>query len=287
MSNANPQLTGIDMGFRRLSHGFTVRCTDQPIRDYVASVLHRFALDDRRDGTVYEVLDLGSSATEARFRLLVDGGWVLGSSNPAHILNDLFAHVNLDTVEATRDLVLVHGGAVSTSSRDGVVLPAPSGSGKTTLVAGLVRAGFGYLSDEAAVLDPGTPTLLPSPTHLSLKAGSWSLFPEVAPDPVTAALSGDTWHVDPEDIRPRSVGQPCTVGFVVPHRFEAGAKTTVEPLSPAEACVELGRNLMAARRDAPRALDLLGRICQGSSCNRLTWGDLDEAVETIQQLTAR
>jgi len=34
------------------------------------------------------------------------------------------------------------------------VLPAPSGSGKTTLTAGLVAAGWGYLTDELAILDP-------------------------------------------------------------------------------------------------------------------------------------
>jgi len=273
------------MAFRRLSHDFTVRCNDGVIGAYVSRVLARCAVAEPVEGAAsYDVLDLGPSGGPSRFRLHVGGRWVLGSEDPAHVLNDLFSHVNLDTVRTTRDLVLVHAGAVVTPQGSGVVLPAPSGSGKSTLVAGLVRAGFGYLSDEAAVIDPTTGMLHPYPVHLSLKAASRDHFLDARPQPADLAYSKDTWHVDPEAIRPGSVAVACEVGFVIPHRFTPGDATVVDPLSPAEACMDLMRNLMLAR-DTPRSLELMARICRVSRSFRLTHGDLDEAVQAIVELT--
>lgn len=42
-----------------------------------------------------------------------------------------------------------------------MVFPAPSRSGKTTLTVGLVVAGWGYLTDELAILDPSGATVSP------------------------------------------------------------------------------------------------------------------------------
>ena len=277
---------GPAMAFRRLSHTFVVRCDEPTIAAYIAGVLGRFALPDATDGaTTYEVEDLGPSGASSRYRLQIDGRWVLGSGDPSHVLNDLFSHVNVDTVHAVQEQVLIHAGAVASPAGTGVLLPAPSGSGKTTLVAGLVRAGFGYLSDEAAVLDPETGTLYPYPVHLSVKGTSRDRFPEGRPDPAHVGLTGDAWHVDPEAIRPGSIAGPCDVGFVIAHRYEPGARLAVEPLTPAEACVELVGNLMLGRRDAPRALDLLARVCGASKGYRLVHGDLDEAVNAILEMT--
>jgi len=274
------------MSFRRLSHRFTVRCDDPNAARYVSRVLGRFSDDRAPGGTTYEVVDRGRSGPESRYVLNMDGEWKLGSDDQARVLDDLFARVNLNAMEATPDLVLVHSGAVVATGGAGVLLPAASGSGKTTLVAGLVRAGFGYLSDEAAVLDPVTGVVHPYAVHLSLKAASRDRFPETKPDDADLAFSGGTWHVDPDVIRPGAVASACEVGFVIAHRYEPGATIRIEPLTPAEACVELVQNLMLARRDTPRSLDLLARICRASRSYRLVHGDLDTAVEAIGDLTA-
>jgi hypothetical protein len=287
MPKAQFRRPNTSMMFRRLSHTFSVRCDDPGIRDYVSRVLSRFAVAE--GGTsdhAYEVVDLGPSQTQSRYRLLVDGRLTLVSGSSGNILADLFAHVNLDTVEATRELVLVHAGAVVAPNGLGMLLPAPSGAGKTTLVAGLIEAGFGYLSDEAAVLDPSTGDLLPYPSHLSLKGKSRDRFRDAMPDRADVRLSDDAWHVDPDAIRPGAVGSRCEVGFVIPHRYEPGADIRVEPLSRAAACVELSRNLMTPRRDAAGTLVVLAEACRTARCYRLTSGDLDGAVEAIAEIAA-
>ena len=179
------------MAFRRLDYGFVISSNDPDIRAYVGRVLGRSAVREAQDDwTMYDVVDLGPSEPVTRFRLLIDGRWVLGSGDAGHVLNDLFSHVNLHTLEATRSHVLVHAGSVATPGGVGLVLPAPSGSGKTTLVAGLVRAGFGYLSDEAAVLDPRSGSLTPYPLHLSLKGKSREEFADIEPDPYDTVFLG-------------------------------------------------------------------------------------------------
>ncbi|MEO8425168.1 MAG: hypothetical protein ABI595_14825 [Actinomycetota bacterium] len=275
------------MSFRRLAHGFTVRSDDPAIGAYLARVLERFAVSEGCEGwTTYEVRDMGPEE-QSRFHLLIDGERALAGADPAPVLDELFSHVNRDTIEAAGDHVLVHAGAVVTPEGRGVLLPAPSGSGKSTLVAALVQAGFGYLSDEAAVLDPATGDLHAYPVHLSLKATSRDSFPEVAPAPDEAAYSNGTWHVDPDALRPGSVVARCRVGFVIPHRYEPGTATQIESLTPAEACVHLGTNLMNGRRDGARSLGLLAKVSLRSKGYRLTHGDLDEAVRAIVDLTSR
>jgi hypothetical protein len=273
------------MSFRRLSHRFSVRCDDPAAARYVSHVLRRFSVEGRPGGTSYVVQDRGPSASESRYVLLQDGEWKLGSDDQSRVLDDLFARVNLNAMEASPELVLVHAGAVVTSAGLGVLLPASSGSGKTTLVAGLLRAGFGYLSDEAAVVDPATATVHPYATHLSLKAASRDRFPEARPDEADLAFSGGTWHVDPDAIRSGAVASACVVGFVIAHRYEPGASVQIEPVTPGEACVDLVQNLMLARRDTPRSLEALARICRASRNFRLSHGDLDGAVAAIEGVT--
>src|SRR5687768_6515793 len=50
-----------------------------------------------------------------------------------------------------------------------MLLPAASGSGKTTLVTALLGAGFRFLSDDLAAVDPNTLQLLPFPKLPCLK----------------------------------------------------------------------------------------------------------------------
>lgn len=71
-------------------------------------------------------------------------------------------------------LLCVHAGVVS--GPDGlIVIPGPSGLGKTTLVAALVRAGFGYVSDEALALDRDTGQVTAFARPLALGHEAWPL----------------------------------------------------------------------------------------------------------------
>ncbi len=84
--------------------------------------------------------------------------------------------VNRAAAEASGDYLLFHAGALEAGGT-GVLVPGASGSGKSTLVAGLARAGLGYLTDELAALDMASGELLPYPKPITVKPGSFTALP--------------------------------------------------------------------------------------------------------------
>ena len=113
------------------------------------------------------------------------------------------------------DLLLVHAGAVVTPSGSGVLLPAASGSGKTSLVAGLVRAGWGYLSDEVGAIDPVTRRLCPYPKVLSIKPGMFEGFVDLIDPDQGWPISSREWLIAPEVLRADPVADRSDVGLIV------------------------------------------------------------------------
>jgi hypothetical protein len=87
-------------------------------------------------------------------------------------------------------LLCIHAGVVS-GPEGLVVIPGPSGLGKTTLVAALIRAGFGYVSDEALAVDRATRQATAFPRPLSINGDVWPLLGDTigdAPPPGTETL---------------------------------------------------------------------------------------------------
>jgi hypothetical protein len=78
-------------------------------------------------------------------------------------------------VLAETPLLGLHAGVVSGPSGL-IVVPGHSGLGKTTLVAALVRAGLGYVSDEALAIDRDTLIATAFPRPLALAGDVWPLF---------------------------------------------------------------------------------------------------------------
>jgi hypothetical protein len=172
----------------------------------------------------------------------------------------------------------------------GVVLPADMEAGKTTLTCGLVRAGFEYLSDEAAVFDWDTGELRAYPKPLSIDPGAWPLFPDLEPHAgfTDDAYKRQQWQVAPEAVRPgaaRPVTAPrCAVSAVVFPRYEAGAATRLEPLRRAEGLWDLVQQTFRFDELGRRALEPLAEVVRGAECYRLTMGELDRAVELVSEL---
>ncbi|HEV2811539.1 MAG TPA: hypothetical protein VGV93_14220, partial [Acidimicrobiales bacterium] len=134
--------------FRALGFTFSVQTSDAALAGHIDQLL----------------------ASLAPYRITLDTQEVAVAPSLGRVLDYLLWHINRQVLEHTDDALLVHAGAVA-GRRGAVVLPAPSGSGKSTVVAGLVRSGMGYLTDEATAVDPATCTLHPYPKPLSLDQG--------------------------------------------------------------------------------------------------------------------
>jgi hypothetical protein len=193
-------------------------------------------------------------------------------------------HLNREAITAEYG-VMCHAGAVARHGV-GVILPADPESGKTTLTAGLVRAGFSYLTDEAALVDPTTNTIEPYPKPLSIDSGSHQLFPELEPAPAPGddSAPSDQWQVPPDAIRPGAVGDRSRVRLVVFPKYEEGATTELVPVSRASGLVELATNTFEFRDHARRSLDALAAVIVDADCYRLTVGGLDDACRVVGDL---
>jgi hypothetical protein len=150
-----------DAYFRVLGYSFALRWNAEELGIPATKVLAPFRAppdpDDEEGSPLacsapYSLL-LGPGEPAA-FRVFHGDAVLIEGAEANAVLPYFFWHVGLQAARRTGSYLLVHAGAVSSPFGDGLVLPGSSGAGKTTLVAALVRAGFGYLSDETAPLDP-------------------------------------------------------------------------------------------------------------------------------------
>ena len=146
-------------------------------------------------------------------------------------------------------------------------------------------AGFRYLTDEAAFVDPTTRILRPFPRPLWMELGTVEIIPGVR-DKLPAFSQGArlNYHVAPNDLRSRSIGSPCRIRLIVAPTYVRGASTRLEPLSRAEGLVVLAGNSFNAAKGGKAAVELLADVVAGAECFRLVMGDLRSAVETVSAL---
>jgi hypothetical protein len=221
-------------------------------------------LDVARDG---QILAQGQQAGDAL-------GWVVWDVNRA-------------AADAGADHLLFHSGAVEADGT-GVLFPGASGSGKSTLTAGLVRSGLGYLTDELAALHMTSGKLVPYPKPITVKPGSFGALADIGPDawsaPGSRPWTGQEWQVAVGEGTGRAIGTPCVPGFVIVPRHEAGANTSLTPLSDTQAFFGLAVNAVNLVAHGSAGTTVLGRLAQECQCFSLTFSDLDEACRQVLEL---
>ena len=291
------RLSGIEWSgsapFRSLSYFFSVRWNFKQGGDYVAYVFEPFevppdevmALEPPTPGfpPVYSLVERRRSQA-GKYKLFYGPDELTSSDDVRDVFTYLAHHVNVESMRRTGDFLLLHAGAVVSPSGAGVLLPAESGSGKTSLTAALVIAGFGYLSDEAAAIDPVSRRLFPYAKPLHLKAGVLDHFePAVA---LSREIIVGAWDVQvrPDDLRPGCVAGPCHPAFVVVPRYSKGAATDLRQMSYAQAVTELGRNAWNLHLYGRRAMELLVELGRKVTAWELVFGDLDNAVAAVANL---
>lgn len=197
--------------------------------------------------------------------------------------------LNFAFTERCTHYLLLHSGTVE---RDGVgiVMPAVPGSGKSTLTAGLVGSRrFRLLSDEFGVISMGTGLLQPLPRPVALKNASIAVirsrFPAVTMGPVfRGTRKGDVAHMAADAASVAAIDSPVQPGIVLFPRFQAGATLSMEPIDPAQAFSKLTVNSFNYELLGAPAFDAVATLVRNCVCRRLTFGDLDHAIDAIEAL---
>jgi hypothetical protein len=220
------------------------------------------------------------------FAAYLDGVELITTQDAGSVADHVLWRLNREITRAVSDYFVIHAGVVMAPGVGAVVLCAPSGSGKSSLTAALVRAGFGYLSDELAPIDPVTRRVHPFPKALTLKSGSFHLFPDVgSPDPASES-SPRSWHLLVEDLGGYAVTTPEEVRMIILPRYEEGVEDRLEPITTAEAVYALAEQSFGLQRYGGRALLLLADVVSNSTCFRLSFDDLAAAVDLVKAAAA-
>jgi hypothetical protein len=175
-----------------------------------------------------------------------------------------------------------HAAAVAT--RDGcILLPGESGSGKTTLAGQLVRRGMDYVGDEVVCVEPGG--LARTCDHLSkalsLKAGSFEIFSDIAPCASFTNAGVEIRYIDPEHLRAGSVArEPVPVAWIVFPRFVAGCAPALRRLTAGETVLALN----ASTASTGVGVDSLIELSRRARSYRLEYGSSEEGCRTLFDL---
>ena len=231
-------------------------------------------------GDPAHALLIGAAGDQVRptYFVAADEGVIVRSPARTVAFAHLMFELNQRAISHTKSAIKVHAAAAVVAGR-AVVLPGPMGAGKSTLVAGLVRRGLPYLTDEVVAIDPDSHTVRPYPRPCSLGV-------------LPPALDSVSWS--PSDAGARYLGasgfvpalrlgtlapEGVPVGSVVLPRYDPSSSTAIRRLDATDALVGVASHTFAL--DVPGTLASLAAVLDGVPCYELVSGDLDEAVAAV------
>lgn len=247
----------------------------------------RFGHRATDDGVGGEILEVSGSGNAYRIAL---GGCLLD-----HMATKLAAVARLVQqllmLEHSQRSILAycHAAAVSHAGRS-LLMPGNSGVGKSTLTAFLVAKGFGYLGDDIIALAEDDWALLPLPTCLSIKTGSWPILEECFPTlrqlPTLDRYGREMRYVEPQGNYDCLTQARAPSAILFPF-YKAGEATTLRPVEPLDGMVRLIGAHTALMTPATEArLAKLLAFVEQTPAFELTYCDLPGAKMAIEDLLA-
>lgn len=152
-------------------------------------------------------------------------------------------------------------------------MPALSGGGKSTLTASLVKTGFGYLSDEAMILDDDG-TVIPYPKPFALSAWSSKVL--------GIDSENDEWLVTPEDLDGRLHEGPDRLTDIVLSSF-GHSETSLTPLPKSSAVAALIQYSFNHYKAPERAFRLATDIAREVRAWQLEYDDPLKAAQLLAE----
>jgi len=271
-----PRLLG---RYQLLAARVAIHVDDPDVREGLSLLLHQFAVDGEGGRVVLVVRD-GDG-----FRATIDDGRPFMRANDARAcVTHLVFRLNELVAETPTDRVVVHA-SVAGFGGAAVLFPGRSGAGKSTLVAGLVRSGCSYVTDELAVIPVGTTTVEPYPRSITLEQGAWGAFPELE----GRAFQGvDQWFVPPERLRPGCVADgPLPIAGVVFPQAAPGRDTVIRELDRAEALMRVLRQAVNLAAHGGEGFHTLAAIVREARiCAEMTSGVIADGVDAVLDAAA-
>jgi len=178
-------------------------------------------------------------------------------------------------------------GVVPTHGR-GVLIIGPAGSGKSTLALGLLRQGWGYLSDDAVLLrlQPEGVGAIACRKYWYVDAGTAARYPDLSfGEEVPDTHGGWKRRVRLEEVYPGQQVEACLPRVLLFTRIVPAAHSTVHPLDPLRALQHLlaqSAPQLFDRHTMALHLEVLKRLVQQAASYELHAGlDLYQLPGTL------
>jgi HprK-related kinase A len=220
---------------------------------------------------------------------VIDGRPAFDPFRRRHALPMFEWAVNYCVFTRPNQYLLLHSAVVERGG-SGLLLSGQPGAGKSTLTAGLVLRGWRLFSDEVAMVPPGTRDVLPLPRPVGLKEASidvvraFSSQAVIGPS-VEGTRKGTVAHMRPPAESVARASEPASPRWVVFPRFVQDAAIDIRRISRAEALLRLGNESFNYSVLGHVGFETLADVVDGCACYELRFGDLSQAVRSLEELT--
>ncbi len=264
---------------------FLMRFSHQEIEELFTPVFAHLECSCSNQPVIFDVVKIDN-----QFLMVTDGLIIDVFSNPAEITPRLSYHVVDSAYRKIDFLIAIHAAALSLGNGC-VVFPGSFGVCKTTLSADLIKAGFKYFTDDTAILDRKTLSIVAVPVCLRIKEGSWETVEEMFQQSLSVTVHGSSdgrkirYLAPPEG----SFAQGMVVGnfvkaLVFPE-YSPESRTSIQPISRLDAVhrlQECGYDVGACLNKA-KVVELLDWI-KDVDCYEMNIGSLSEATSIVRRL---
>jgi len=230
------------------------------------------------------LIEIQEDRTQGRFVLQPNGGKTTSGLDKETCLSVLLGEIVHTLVNDLNSGVALHAGAVTWRDH-GVLLPGASGAGKSSLVAWLTGKGCGYLTDELTVLHSDVPNFSAFARPLVVKNGAGFSAAELE----TIAGGNAVRHGANLICLPKtgSADQTTQCRLAVFPRFEQGSRLRIEPLSAAQAGLELTACNVNARNLSDHGFATITAFARSVPAVMLHYGkfnQLEGVLDTLLEL---
>jgi hypothetical protein len=273
--------------YRMLSLSFTVRSTDEGFAEAMAwhfAPFRRSAPEVSAFPVDLYVQEEHRGPDPALYSLFVGNALRYTAFDLGEVLAHAVWLLHAEVSARTRDFLLLHAGAV-TRGGAALVLPARPDLGKSTLVLALLRAGFSYLSDELAPIDPVTSRVYPFERRIALDEGGLGFFEDLRDrleDRRTMAVSGPSRYLRPEDAG-ADVAGPAEARWIVFIGPDRAGPPRLEQVTRAEAVERMAAHSTNLYRYADRGVILLARVAERAEAYELVGGTPAERATLLSE----
>ena len=277
-----PERRGPQHSLQILGTKFDVYYPSADLRDAVDEVMAQFTEPDISCDVAMDVVRRGGG-----YAILVDSQEI----ETGRSVDDLIPQVKsalLVTAINRIDFGAYFHAAVLSVGDELLLLPGPAGSGKTCLTLALSLNGFGYVSDETALLEIETMHIRAVPLSPCLKSGAWDLISTMYP---ILSKTKSYQRVDGKTVKylpvpawrgngSRDTARPAR--WMVFPTYSPEQPTELRRVEHIDALQRLVQDCNAWRADlTPQMVDQVIEWIYGVTCYELCFSSLDEAVNEI------